>query len=102
MPLDDTLGHVPRIKSTTKALYDDQPLKRAYELMARADAVEANDMAGGKHNLVHANLGLSRVVSLATVTKWSDSASVNPDLNPRHRRGVRIARASSQALYFDA
>jgi hypothetical protein len=24
---DDTLGHVPRIKSTTKPPYDDQPLK---------------------------------------------------------------------------
>jgi hypothetical protein len=100
MPLGDILGHVPRIKSTTKALYDDQILKRAYERMARADAVEANDMAGGKHNFVYANFGLSRVVSLATVTDWPDPASAIPDLNPGHRCGVQTARASSQALYF--
>jgi hypothetical protein len=28
--------------------------------MARADAVEVNDMVDEKHNLIHANLGVSR------------------------------------------
>jgi hypothetical protein len=70
--------------------------------MARADAVEANDMVDGKHNFVHANLGMSRVVSLATVVDWPDPASVMPDLSPRRLRGVQTARASSQALYFAA
>jgi hypothetical protein len=70
--------------------------------MARADAVEAKDMVDEKHNLIHANLGVSRVVSLVAVIDWPDPASVVPNLSPRRLRGVQTARASSQALYFAA
>jgi hypothetical protein len=70
--------------------------------MARADAVEASDMVDEEQNLVHANLGVFRVVSLVIVIDWPDLASVVPNLSPRCLRGGQTARASSQSLYFAA
>jgi hypothetical protein len=102
MSLSDATGQLPRTKSTTKPLYDNQPLESAHERLARAAAVEANHTAVEKYNFFHARLRASRVVSLAIDFEWFDPASVVPGLSPRRLHGVPYARAASQALYCAA
>jgi hypothetical protein len=59
LPLNDTLGHLPRTKRTTKPRYDYQLLRSAHEPLARAAAVTANDRLVQKYHLLHANLRTS-------------------------------------------